>query len=126
VETWSIDDCISQFKALCGPAFTPRKGRRIPGFAQIVEAHYHSKYETRPLQESLMSAYSDDRLFGGPRFDTRRQSKVAVIATSSAGLQTIVLSNYNRIGGDLRCTSDSQAVPGGANEYSAISLPAPR
>lgn len=126
VETWSVDDCITQFKALCGPAFTPRRGRRIFGLAQMVEAHYHSKYETRPLQASLMDAFSDNRLFGGLRFDNRRQSKVAVTATSSAGLQTIVLSNYNRIGGDQRCTSDAQAVPNGANEYSTISLPTSR
>lgn len=106
-----MDDCITQFKALCGPAFTPRRGRRIFGLARVVEAHYHSKYETRPLQASLMDAYSDNRLFGGVRFDNRRQSKVAVTATSSAGLQTVVLSNYNRIGGDHRCTFDAQTVP---------------
>lgn len=55
-----------------------------------------------------MEAYSDNRMFGGPRFDNRRQSKVAVTATSAAGLQAIVISNYNRIGGDQRCTFDVQ------------------
>ncbi len=69
----------------------------------MIEAHYHSKYETRPLQDSLSEAYSNDYLFGGPRWDSG-QAKVAVVAASAAGLQAVVLSNYNRIGGEQRCT----------------------
>lgn len=98
-----MDKCIKEFKALCGLAFTPRRFHRIPGLAQMVEAHYHSKYETRPLQSALSGAYSNQLLFGGPLWDYKHQTKVAVIATSAAGLEAVVLSNYNRIGGEKGC-----------------------
>ncbi|KAL9047302.1 MAG: hypothetical protein Q9214_000088 [Letrouitia sp. 1 TL-2023] len=58
-----------------------------------------TRYETRPLQEALISAYSEDEfLFGGPRPNTTYgpDVKVAVIATSAAG-SAVVFANYNRL-----------------------------
>lgn len=65
----------------------------------MVVAHHGSIYETRPLQNALMTAFSDNYLFGGPRDDDTPQTKVAVTAASAAGLAPVVLSNYNRLGG---------------------------
>lgn len=66
----------------------------------MIVAHHGSIYETRPLQEALMGTFSDGYLFGGLRYNDTPQIKVAVTATSAAGLQPVVLSNYNRLGGD--------------------------
>lgn len=86
------------FVDLCDQAFTARIGASIPGISWLVENYNHSKYETRPLQEALMEAFSEDEyLFGGPR-DTESYNssiKVGVTATSTAG-SAVVLSNYNR------------------------------
>ena len=65
----------------------------------MIQAHNGSIYETQPLQKALMTAYSDNALFGGPRYEDNQPTKVAVTATSAAGLQPIVISNYNRING---------------------------
>lgn len=100
VEAWPVDECISHFTSLCEQVFTHRKGHRIPGIAQMIVAHHGSIYETRPLQEALMGTFSDGYLFGGLRYNDTPQIKVAVTATSAAGLQPVVLSNYNRLGGD--------------------------
>ncbi len=105
VEGWDVDTCMSKFKDLILPGFTPRRFHRIPGLNSLVKAHFHSLYETQPLQKALMTAYSDYPLFGGSRFDDIHQTKVAVVATSAAGLQTYVLSNYNRVVGDERSIS---------------------
>jgi len=60
----------------------------------IIESIHHSKYETRPFQEALQKAFTeDDYLFGGPRVSNSR-TKVAVTATTSGS--TSILANYNR------------------------------
>lgn len=99
VEGWSIDRCIEEFSSLCDQAFTPRKGHGIWGLAHMIQGHHGSIYRTQPLQEALRQVFTENSLFGGPRFEANQTSKVAVVTTSAAGLQPIVLSNYNRICG---------------------------
>ena len=64
-----------------------------------MDNYNHSKFETSPLQEALISAFSDDQyLFGGRRPDQSSGCspvKVAVTATSASG-SAVVLANYNR------------------------------
>ena len=100
MKAWSVESCIERFKSLCGPSFSPRKFQTIPILRAIVEAHFHSKYESRPLQAALEHAFSDNYLFGGQRIEDNDPTKVAVVATSAAGLRSVVLSNYNRENGE--------------------------
>lgn len=68
------------------------------------ESYNHSKYETQPLEEALIGAFSDkEHLFGGSRPNESFGSdiKVAVTTTSAAG-SPVILSNYNRICGEKR------------------------
>lgn len=95
IEGWSVDRCIEEFKSLCRPAFTPRRGHNIWGIAQMIRAHNGSIYSTQHLQKALQNTFSSDPLFGGQRL-VETLSKVALTTTSAAGLQPIVLSNYNR------------------------------
>ena len=97
-KNWSVEDCTVHFQALCRQAFTPRKGMDIPLVNWIVQHYNHSKYETQPLQEALIEAFTDDQyLFGGRRTDPgSMEVKVAVTATSAAG-GSVVLANYNRL-----------------------------
>lgn len=96
---WSVDECINHFEQLCDKAFTRRSGGNIPLIGWLVDNYNHSKFETAPLQEALISAFSDDQyLFGGRRPDQSSGCspvKVAVTATSASG-SAVVLANYNR------------------------------
>ncbi|KAI9701837.1 MAG: hypothetical protein M1836_001181 [Candelina mexicana] len=100
VENWTVENCIHQFYNLCGSAFTPRRFSSIPVLSQMIESHFNSKYETRPLQRALMNVYSDDYLFGSPTIIDSHPTKVAITAATAAGLKSVVLSNYNRVCGD--------------------------
>ena len=74
----------------------------MPGIGWFIDNHHHSKYKTRPLQEALISAFSEhEHLFGGsrPHAFYGTDIKVAVTATSASG-SAVVLANYNRICGD--------------------------
>ena len=95
---WSVQQCIDQFRDLCGKAFTARTGSNIPFLGVLAQMHNHSKYETQPLEEALQYAYGEDKyLFGGQR--TRKLDgfdiKVGVTTASTAG-NAILLTNYNR------------------------------
>ncbi|KAF9892309.1 hypothetical protein FE257_002086 [Aspergillus nanangensis] len=97
---YSVNDCISSFRALCHKAFTKRKGIGIPVVEQLVRASNHSKFETKPIEEALQKFYGEDYLFGGARqslssTSLRRITKVAVISTTTTASVT-VLANYNR------------------------------
>lgn len=98
-----MTECMDKFKSLCRPSFTPRKFYGIPGLGALVEAHHHSKYETKPLEEALMGTFSHGNLFGGHKLGDQHTTKVAVVATRAAGLKAVVLSNYNRTGEDDKC-----------------------
>lgn len=70
----------------------------MPIVGRLVENYNHSKYETKPLQDALISAFTNDQyLFGGERRAAGSLDiKVAVTTTSAAGT-SIVLANYNRL-----------------------------
>ena len=103
-KNWSVEECTHHFEALCKKAFTRRTGGNTPILGWFVDNYNHSKYETRPLEEALISAYSEtEYLFGGPRPSASygTEVKVAVTATSSGG-SAVVLANYNRLCGEKR------------------------
>ena len=83
---------------MCRQAFTLRRGMNVPVIGWIVSNYNHSRYETQPLQEALMEAFSEDQyLFGGQRKEASAiTAKVAVTSTSAAGT-AVVLGNYNRL-----------------------------
>ena len=97
-KNWSFEHCTTQFEGLCRKAFTKRSGTNIPGLGHLINHYNHSKYETRPLQEALIEAYSEEEyLFGGTRpHATLSDIKVAVTSTSAAG-SAVVFANYNRL-----------------------------
>ena len=98
---WSVDRCTQIFEGMCKTAFTRRQLGNVPGIGWLVENYYYSRYETQPLQQALIDAFDlDDYLFGGLRVEGP-QTKVAVVATSTAG-SSVVLSNYNRTCEDKR------------------------
>ncbi|KAI9712097.1 MAG: hypothetical protein M1820_001806 [Bogoriella megaspora] len=96
---WSVDKCIDRFQSLCHAAFTRRSGSEVPIIGWLVDNYNHSRYETSPLEKALQKAFSKDEfLFGGrrPAQYSGSFTKVAVIATSAATGNPMVLSNYNR------------------------------
>ena len=113
-KNWNVESCTRQFEKLCGKAFTRRAGTNIPGLGNLISHYNHSKYETRPLQEALIEAYSEDEyLFGGSRLHTALSGadvKVAVTSTSAAG-SAVVLANYNRLCSEKRECSWSLYYP---------------
>ena len=100
-KNWSVEQCTRHFEDLCKQAFIRRPGGNVPYIGWFIDNHNHSKYKTRPLQEALMSAYSENEyLFGGSRpYAYGNDVKVAVTATSASG-SAVVLANYNRFCGD--------------------------
>lgn len=100
---WTVEECISHFERLCEKAFTRRAGANIPLVRWVVDNYNHSKYETGPLEDSLMGSYSEDQyLFGGRRPlsagipSVQVNIKVAVTTTNAATGNTVLLTNYNR------------------------------
>ena len=103
-KNWSVEECTRYFEDVCKNAFTRRNGSNIPGIGWFIENYNHSKYETRPLEDALISAYSEkEYLFGGARHYASHGSevKVAVTATSAAG-SAVVFANYNRLCAEKR------------------------
>jgi len=70
----------------------------VPGIGWLVSNYNHSRYETQPLEEALVEAFSGDQyLFGGQReVPNASSAKVAVTSTSTAGT-AVVFANYNRL-----------------------------
>ena len=99
-KNWNVEVCTRQFEGLCNKAFTRRAYSNIPGLGHFISHYNHSQYETRPLQEALVEAYSEDEyLFGGSRPHATLSGtdvKVAVTSTSAAG-SAVVFANYNRL-----------------------------
>ena len=103
-KNWSVEQCTRHFEDLCKQAFTRRTGGSVPGIGWFIDNRNHSKYKTRPLQDALVSAYSEnEHLFGGSRPHASYGSdvKVAVTSTSASG-SAVVLANYNRFNGEKR------------------------
>jgi hypothetical protein len=81
-------------------------GGAIPGVRLLIDNYNHSKYETKPLENSLKAAFTEDEyLFGGPKRNTTSRIKVAVTATSLTGRTAIVFGNYNRLCSE-KCSND--------------------
>ncbi|TKA79397.1 hypothetical protein B0A49_02614 [Cryomyces minteri] len=98
-QSWSVEDCTTHFEELCEKAFSRRAGSNFPFFGRLVDNYNHSRYETRPLEEALTTAFSPDvYLFGGRRINQSPgpDLKVAVTATSATG-SGVVFANYNRL-----------------------------
>ncbi|KAI8948038.1 hypothetical protein F4801DRAFT_474669 [Xylaria longipes] len=94
-ELWSIEECIERFRTLVGKAFTPRKGQDMHVIRHLQLLIKRSKYETRPIEDALRSAFGDGNLFGNRQKNGSQRLKVAVAAVSEAGTRSLVLSNYN-------------------------------
>ena len=84
---------------------------KFPVVNKLVQSYHHSKYETQPLQEALISAFTENEyLFGGRRSNPASLDyKVAVAATSTAG-NPIVFANYNRLCTEKRTQSSSHLL----------------
>ncbi|KAE9983700.1 hypothetical protein BLS_003847 [Venturia inaequalis] len=95
---WSVEECTERFQSMCKTAFTRRLGVAIPGIGLLVENFNHSRYATKPLEQTLKAAFTENEyLFGGPKRSTSSRIKVAVTATSLTGRNAIVFGNYNRL-----------------------------
>jgi hypothetical protein len=106
VMNWSVEEATQYFESMCRKAFTRRTLSAMPLVGFMVENYNHSRYETKPLEQTLQDAYTEDQyLFGGKRRSTISGSsvKVAVTATSLAGRTPIVFGNYNRVCAE-KCT----------------------
>lgn len=92
----NVEDCIKMFNDFSTQAFTKRTGADMPGIKTLVEATYHSKYETRGIDRVLRKEFEDDFIFGGKK-DPGSQDmlRAGVTATSSSG-HPYLLANYNR------------------------------
>ena len=75
VRNWTLEECTTHFEALCATAFTLRKGIGVPGIGWMISHYNHSMYETQPLEEGLVKAFTDEQyLFGGSRRDQGKYS----------------------------------------------------
>jgi hypothetical protein len=83
------------FKTLAQSAFTLRKGQRIHLVRRIQLLVRHSRYDDRPLEEALRSAFggNSDMLF--PRPPGIRRLRTAVLSTTGTGTVAMLCSNYN-------------------------------
>ncbi|KAF2420198.1 hypothetical protein EJ08DRAFT_690440 [Tothia fuscella] len=105
VMNWVVDESIDHFERMVTRAFTRRTGSSLWGVGFFVDNFNHSRYETKPLEQCLMEAYSKDQyLFGGRHQASAANAgstvKVAITATSLNGRAAIVLGNYNRVCSD--------------------------
>ncbi|KAK8118120.1 uncharacterized protein PG998_006401 [Apiospora kogelbergensis] len=96
VRKWSVDDCISQFKALCIKAFQPRELVGIPVLQNLAVLNHGSMYKTRPLKDILQSSFESKPLFGDTGQDAMAPIKVAITSATSIDQHAIVFANYNR------------------------------
>ncbi|KAI0490190.1 hypothetical protein F4859DRAFT_183291 [Xylaria cf. heliscus] len=96
-ELWSIEECIERFRALSGKAFTPRKGQDLHGFRHLQLFVKRSKYETKPMDDALQSAFGGGILFSNRSKNGNQRLKVAVASVSEAGTKPFILSNYNTL-----------------------------
>ena len=97
VKQWSVNHCVTEFVRLCHQAFTPREFGHVPGLEQATTLAHGSKYKTRPLRDTLHSAFGDESLYGlRGKAHSSYTTQVAVTATSSTGETGLVLANYSR------------------------------
>ncbi|KAM5355310.1 hypothetical protein ACJ41O_001956 [Fusarium nematophilum] len=91
VKHWSVDQCMSHFRGLCGQAFTSRP------FKPITVISHKSYYKTKPLERALQSVFDEHSLlYGGSKPENSTAIRVAVTSTSEN--RPVVMSNYNTEG----------------------------
>lgn len=98
VKKWSVSSAIEKFKDLCQEAYIARGISKLP-FSGTFSTFYHkSLYKHQPIETALRRYLSEQPLFGATshRSSLAVSTKVAVTATSAAGRQHIVFTNYNR------------------------------
>lgn len=98
VNNWTVDECIRNFKELCGQAFRRRGRMAIPGFEKLALLSHHSRFKTTPFEELLQKTFTEKPLFGGANGLSEMVTKVAVTTTSEIEQHAVVLANYNRQG----------------------------
>lgn len=93
----SVSEATSMFKVFAEKAFKTRWGADVPIFGRVVQLKYHSRYESRGLEEVLQKCFGQELLFGGRReLQSPSRCKVAV-TTTDTNKEARLLSNYNRM-----------------------------
>lgn len=92
----SVEDCIKMFYDFSTQAFTKRTGADMPGIKTLVEATYHSKYETRGIDRILRREFGEDFIFGGKTHREGQDMLKAGVTTTSSSGHPYLLANYNR------------------------------
>lgn len=77
-------------------AFTKRTGADMPGIKTLVEATYHSKYETKGIDRILKREFGDDFIFGGKKRPENQDTLKAGVTTISSSGHPYLVANYNR------------------------------
>ncbi|KAI0888236.1 uncharacterized protein GGS22DRAFT_95044 [Annulohypoxylon maeteangense] len=98
VNNWTVDECIRNFKDLCGQAFKPREMIGIPLLQNLAVLNHGSMYKTRPFEALLRKTFTEKPLFGGANDLSEMITKVAITTTSEMKQHAVVLANYNRQG----------------------------
>ncbi|XDG06053.1 hypothetical protein ABKA04_005668 [Annulohypoxylon sp. FPYF3050] len=99
VNNWSVDDCIRNFKKLCGQAFKPRGILKFaPSLGKLAIISHHSRYKTKPFEAMLRNTFKEKPLFGGDNDLREMITKVAITTTTEIEQHAVVLANYNRQG----------------------------
>lgn len=92
----SVTECINLFCEFSEQAFQKRTGADLPGIKTLVEATYHSKYETRGIDRVLKEKLGDESIFGGKREPGGREMLRAGVTTISSSGHPYLVANYNR------------------------------
>ncbi|KAI1208514.1 uncharacterized protein F4807DRAFT_452194 [Annulohypoxylon truncatum] len=103
VNNWTVDGCIRNFKELCVQAFKPRDLIAIPFLKNLTALSHRSIFKTRPFEELLRRAFTEEPLFGGANDLSEIATKVAITTTSEMKQHAVVLANYNRQGTTEYC-----------------------
>ncbi len=98
-KVWTVETCTNNFNKLCGEAFQPRTVGNWGAIGTAWNAYHHSRYKTKPLEQSLKKAYCSlagkEFMFGGTSTLEYPSIKVAVVTTTISG-DPAVVSNYNK------------------------------
>lgn len=89
-------ECIKMFYNFSEQAFTKRTGADMPGIKTLVEATYHSKYETRGIDRILQHTFEGDFIFGGKKSPESPDMLRAGVTTTSSNGHPYLVANYNR------------------------------
>lgn len=92
----SVTECINFFSDFSEQAFQKRTGADLPVMKTLVEATYHSKYETRGIDRVLKEKFGDESIFGGKREPGGPEMLRAGVTTISSSGHPYLVANYNR------------------------------